>query len=54
MRPLSEINDMGVNKKVYEEQLKLIRVFNGEDTSKFQPWIKCIEKIGEFQVLQSP
>ena len=35
---------MGVNKKVYEEQLKLIPVFNGEDTSKFQPWIKHIEK----------
>ena len=32
---LSETNDMGVNKKVYEEQLKLIPVFNGEDTSKF-------------------
>ena len=32
---LSESNDMGVNKKVYEEQLKLIPVFNGEDTSKF-------------------
>ena len=42
---LSETNDMGVNKKVYEEQLKLIPVFNGEDTSKFQPWIKCIEKL---------
>ena len=32
---LSETNDMGVNKKVYKEQLKLIPVFNGEDTSKF-------------------
>ena len=32
---LSETNDMGVNKKVYEEQLKLIQVFNREDTSKF-------------------
>ena len=41
---LSETNDMGVNKKVYEEQLKLIPVFNGEDTSKFQPCIKCIKK----------
>ena len=41
---LSESNDMGVNKKVYEEQLKLIPVFNGEDTSKFRPWIKRIEK----------
>ena len=41
---LSETNDMGVNKKVYEEQLKLIPVFNGEDTSKFRPWIKRIEK----------
>ena len=41
---LSETNDMGVNKKVYEEQLKLIPVFNGEDTSKFRPWIKSIEK----------
>ena len=41
---LSETNDMGVNKKVYEEQLKLIPVFNGEDTSKFRPWIKHIEK----------
>ena len=29
---------------MYEEQLKLIPVFNGEDTSKFQPWIKRIEK----------
>ena len=41
---LSETNDMGVNKKVYKEQLKLIPVFNGEDTSKFRPWIKRIEK----------
>ena len=32
---LNETNDMGVNRKVYEEQLKLIPVFNGEDTSKF-------------------
>ena len=51
---LSETNDMGVNKKVYEEQLKLIPVFNWEDTSKFQPWIKMHQKIGEFWVLQSP
>ena len=41
---LSESDDMGINKKVYEEQLKLIPVFNGEDTSKFRPWIKRIEK----------
>ena len=41
---LSETNDMGVNKKVYEEQLKLSPVFNGEDTSKFRPWIKRIKK----------
>ena len=41
---LSETNDMGVNKKVYKEQLKLTPVFNGEDTSKFRPWIKRIEK----------
>ena len=41
---LSETNDMGVNKKVYEEQLKLIPVFNGEDTSKFRQWIKSIKK----------
>ena len=34
-KTLSETNDMGVNKKVYEEQLKLIPVFNGEDTLKF-------------------
>ena len=33
---LNETNDMGVNRKVYEEQLKLIPVFNGEDTSKFR------------------
>ena len=43
---LSETNDMGVNKKVYEEQLKLIPVFNGEDTSKFQPMDKMHRKIG--------
>ena len=30
---LNETSDMGVNRKVYEEQLKLIPVFNGEDTS---------------------
>ena len=42
---LNETNDMGVNKKVYEEQLKLIPVFNGEDTSKFRPWIKRIKKM---------
>ena len=41
---LSETNDMGVNKKVYEEQLKLIPVFNGKDTLKFRWWIKSIEK----------
>ena len=41
---LNETNDMGVNRKVYEEQLKLIPVFNGEDTSKFRCWIKSIEK----------
>ena len=33
---LNETNDMGVNKKVYKEQLKLIPVFNGEDTLKFR------------------
>ena len=33
---LSKTNDMGVNKKVYEEQLKLIPVFNGKDTLKFR------------------
>ena len=32
---LSETNDMGINRKVYEEQLKLIPVFNGKDTLKF-------------------
>ena len=31
---LNDTNDMGVNRKVYEEQLKLIPVFNGKDTSK--------------------
>ena len=41
---LNETNDMGVNRKVYEEQLKLIPVFNGEDTSKFRHWIKSIKK----------
>ena len=41
---LNESSDMGVNRKVYEEQLKLIPVFNGEDTSKFRRWIKSIEK----------
>ena len=41
---LNETNDMGVNRKVYEEQLKLIAVFNGEDTSKFRCWIKSIKK----------
>ena len=41
---LNETNDMGVNRKVYEEQLKLIPVFNGKDTLKFQWWIKSIEK----------
>ena len=41
---LNETNDMGVNRKVYEEQLKLIPVFNGEDTLKFGQWIKSIEK----------
>ena len=39
----NETNDMGVNRKVYEEQLKLIPVFNGEDTSKFRHWIKSIK-----------
>ena len=43
---------MGVNRKVYEEQLKLIPVFNGEDTSKFRCWIKSIENICELWVLQ--
>ena len=43
-KTLNETNDMGVNRKVYEEQLKLIPVFNGEDTSKFRHWIKSIEK----------
>ena len=32
---LNEANDMAVNRKVYKEQLKLIPVFNGEDTLKF-------------------
>ena len=41
---LNDTNDMGVNRKVYEEQLKLIPVFNGEDTSKFRCWIKSIEE----------
>ena len=41
---LNETSDMGVNRKVYEEQLKLIPVLNGEDTSKFRHWIKSIEK----------
>ena len=41
---LNETNDLGVNRKVYEEQLKLIPVFNGKDTSKFRHWIKSIEK----------
>ena len=41
---LNDTNDMGVNRKVYEEQLKLIPAFNGEDTSKFRHWIKSIEK----------
>ena len=41
---LNETNDMAVNRKVYEEQLKLIPVFNGKDTSKFRHWIKSIEK----------
>ena len=41
---LNDTNDMGVNRKVYEEQLKLIPVFNGEDTSKFRHWIKSIKK----------
>ena len=41
---LNETNDMGVNKKVYEEQLKLIPVFNGEETWKFRWWIKSIKK----------
>ena len=39
---LNETNDMGVNRKMYEEQLKLIPVFNGKDTSKFRHWIKSI------------
>ena len=43
-KTLNETNDMGVNRKVYKEQLKLIPVFNGEDTSKFRHWIKSIEK----------
>ena len=41
---LNESNDMGDNRKVYEEQLKLISVFNGEDTSKIRCWIKSIKK----------
>ena len=41
---LNETNDMGINRKVYGEQLKLILVFNGEDTLKFQWWIKSIKK----------
>ena len=41
---LNETNDMGVNRKVYKEQLKLILVFNGKDTSKFRCWIKSIKK----------
>ena len=41
---LSETSDMGANKKVYEDQLKLIPIFNGEDTSKFRHWIKSIKK----------
>ena len=41
---LNETNDMGVNRKVYKEQLKLIPVFNGKDTSKFRCWIKSIKK----------
>ena len=41
---LNETNDMGVNRKVYKEQLKLIPVLNGKDTSKFRCWIKSIEK----------
>ena len=41
---LNDTNDMGVNRKVYEEQFKLIPVFNGKDTSKFRCWIKSIEK----------
>ena len=43
-KTLSETNDMGVNKKLYKEQLKLIPAFNGEDTLKFRQWIKSIEK----------
>ena len=49
---LNDTNDMGVNRKVYEEQLKLIPVFNGEDTSKFRCWIKSIKKPMNSQVLQ--
>ena len=41
---LSETSDMGANKKVYEDQLKSIPIFNGEDTSKFRCWIKSIKK----------
>ena len=32
---LNETNDIGVNRKLHEEQLKQIPVFNGEDTLKF-------------------
>ena len=49
---LNETNDMGINRKVYGEQLKLILVFNGEDTLKFQWWIKKYQKICEFWFLQ--
>ena len=40
---LNETNDMGVNRKVYDEQLKLIPIFNGADTSKFRHWVRSIK-----------
>ena len=42
----NETNDMAVNRKVYEEQLRLIPVFIGKDTSKFQRWIKISVNFG--------
>ena len=34
----------GVNKKLFEECVKAIKIYDGADSSQFRPWIRSIEK----------